>query len=255
MIKIVLPVCQKQAAMVSRLVHRFQEFNDMKDRDILLVCTWEDHFDVPELAKFLSPVFANVSYAVIPDIPEFAEWPMVGNHMFYHTAQHLHEHENKDPWYFFEPDNWPLYPNWMAAFDSEYEEAAMPYMGAVNTTRLVDRRTGKSEAHGRHMVGTGVYPADFFTRSRELHFLDSEAWDIALQDEILPDCHETPLIFHAWNTGKYHVTPDKKVIGVDFGPNKGRYGGRPVPLYSMVVHGCKDDSLSKIDFATLQTTL
>jgi hypothetical protein len=253
MIKLVLPVTEKQAALVSLLVNRFKSFNDMKDRDILLVCTWEDHFEVPELVKFLTPLFAHVSYTVIPDIPELSEWPLIGNHIFYHTAQHLHETENKDPWYFFECDNWPAHPDWMIAFDVEYNQAASPYMGAINTTRLVDRRTGVTEVHGRHMVGTGVYPADFFTRSRELHFLDSKPWDVALQDEILPDCHETQLIAHRWNTGRY-----KNEAGIitceDLGPNKGRYG-KPIPPEALIVHGCKDGSIAKIDFGGRGATL
>ena len=255
MIKLVLPVCEKQAALVSRLVNRFKQFNDMKDREILVTYCWADHFAVPDLKAFLQPLFKRVLLAQLPDLPEFAEWPEIGNHMFYHSAVALASSDNKDPWYFFETDNWPLYPNWLQDFDIDYAAGGKPYMGVLNQTRFVNQQTGESTERGKHMVGTGVYPADFLDRSREVHTLLYESWDIACQDEIVPECHETQLIFHAWNTGNYHKTSDGQVIGQDFGKQKFRYGGRPIPRAVRIVHGCKDDSLSKIDFQSLGVTV
>lgn len=254
MIKLVLPMCKKHFPLANILAQRFVKFADMKDRSLLVTVAWEDHFPIPDFCKFLTPHFADVQFHVLPDIPEFGGWPEAGNHMFFHTAEFLFQSGNKDPWYFFEPDNTPLYPHWMAAFDHEYTEASKPYMGVMNVSR---KRTpeGKVEVDGRHMVGTGIYPADLFTRSSALHVLEHEPWDVAMQDEIVPEAHETNLIFHAWNTGRYKKDADGFITGEDFGPNKGRYGGRPVPIEAVVVHGCKDDSLSKIDFGPRRVTL
>lgn len=251
MIKLVLPVCEKEAAMVSRLVHRFKEFDDMKDRDLFITACWSDYFSVPDLVAFLKPHFNSVEAYRMPDVPEFAEWPMVGNHMFYQSAIALYERHNRDPWYFFEADNWPIYRGWLNDFDVDYLGGGKPYMGAVNLTRIGD----EGKVNGTHMVGTGVYPFDFLGRVQAVHELDFLPFDVACQDEIVPHCHETPLIFHAWNTGNYSKTSEGQVIGQDLGPNKGRYGGRPIPPATAVVHGCKDGSLARIDFRRSEVTV
>jgi hypothetical protein len=249
-IKLVLPVCKKEAAMVSRLVHRFKSFGDMVFRDLVLIAPWEDKFEMPDLEKFLRPIFQSVTTRIIPDLPEFAEWPAIGNHVFYETCKSLHELGNKDPWYFFECDNWPLHPGWLDEMQIEYNAVCekTPFMGAVNLTRTTNLDTGQTEISGKHMVGTAIYPADFFQKSQAIHLLTYESWDIEIAPEIMDAVHETPLIFHAWHTGNYRRLPNKQVIGDDLGPNKGRYGGRPIPPETVVVHGCKDASLSKIDF-------
>lgn len=248
MITLVLPICQKQAPMIARLVHRFKKFGDTLHRDLVISVPWEDHFDARELEKFVKPLFKNVTVLNIPDVPELSEWPQIGNWMFYETAKALSEHGNKESWYFFEPDNWPLYPGWLEDIQVEFDCCGKPFYGAVNLTRRLNSDTGKTEVSGKHMVGTGIYPADFFDRSQALHTLTDDPWDIAIQDEIMDAVFESNLIFHAWNTGKYRKLPDGSVVGEDFGPNKGRYGGKPIPPEAVVVHGCKDDSLSKIDF-------
>src|SRR5205814_8464243 len=139
--------------------HRFKQFDDMRHRDLVVIAPWADHFETPELEKFLKPFFKSVSIYVILDVTEGVEWPQVGNHMFYETTKALSEHENKDRWYFFESDNWPLYPFWLDDMQAEFDAAAKPFMGAMNITRRVNIETGVSEEAGRHMVGTAIYPA------------------------------------------------------------------------------------------------
>jgi len=79
--------------------------------------------------------------------------------------------------------------------------------------------------------------------------MDHDPFDLVIQDEVMPLCHETKQIFHAWNTGNYQLV-ENQVIGRDLGPNKGRYGGRPIPGEAVMLHGVKDASLYKIDFET-----
>lgn len=257
MIKLVLPVCERDFPLVNLLGHRFIDFADMKERSLLVTAQWADHFGVSDFCKAMQPHFKDVSYYIMEDVPEGGGWPETGNHVFYHTAQYLDKQGNVDPWYFFEPDCFPLYPHWMDAFDAQYEEKGMPYMGTFNATRLRDRRTGQLNVTGKHMVGAGIYPADFFTRCKTVHFLEHQPWDIEIQDEVVPECHDTNLIFHAFRTRRYRII-EGQVIGEDMeknGPTGGpkhSYGGRPIPAEALVAHGCKDGSLSKIDFAALR---
>jgi hypothetical protein len=253
MIKLVLPICKKQAPMVARLVHRFKQFGDMRHRDIVIIAPWEDHFEVPDLEKFLAPLFKSVETFIIPDVPELSEWPQVGNHTFYETVKALRELGNKESFYFFECDNWPLYPFWLDDIQSEFDAAGKPFYGVMNATRRLNKETGETVVEGRHMVGTGVYPADIFEKSLALHTLTDAPWDIAMQNELEGAVHETQLICHRWNTGRY-----KKTAGIvtcdDLGPNKGRYG-LPIPPEAVVVHGCKDGSIAKIDFGRREATV
>lgn len=251
MIKLILPICEKDFPLVNLLGHRFIQFGDMKERSLLVTACWADHFGVSDFCKAMEPYFKKIDYFIMPDVPEGDGWPEAANHLFYNTAQFLDERGNSDPWLFCEPDFFPLYSGWLDDFDKGYETAGMPYFGNINATRFRDRRTGKLEVRGKHMVGAGVYPADFFTRCKSIHFLDHTPWDIEIQDEVVPECHDTNLIMHAWQTCNYKVS-EGLVVGEDVkrpNPSGGirhYYGGRPIPRGTAALHGVKDASLSKI---------
>lgn len=253
MIRLILPVCEKDFPLVNLLGHRFMKFDDMRERSLLITACWKDSFDVPPFCTKMKPYFKDVGYYIMPDVPEDLGWPEAPNHLFYNTAQFLQEHGNTDPWYFFEPDCWPLYPYWLDVFDAKYLAAGKPYMGAINNTHIPSRPNG-----GIHMVGAGIYPADFFTRCKSVHFLEHLPYDIEIQEEVVSECHDTNLIFHAFQTCNYKLI-DGQVIGEDVrkapDPKMHYYGGRPIPPETLVVHGCKDDSLSRIDFAPPRATL
>ncbi len=251
MIRLILPVCEKDFPLVNLLGHRFIEFGDMKERSLLVTCCWKDSFEVPPFCDKMRPYFKEVGYYVMPDVPEDLGWPEAPNHLFYNTAQFLQEQENADPWLFCEPDFQPLWAGWLDAFDSEYVLVAKPFMGAINDTRFRDRVNGGIKLDGTHMVGAGIYPANFFTCCKSVHFLEHLPYDIEIQAEVVPQCHETKLIFHAHNTRNYKMI-DGQVIGEDVNkpdPAGGIhhfYGGRPIPKGTAVIHGIKDDSLAKI---------
>lgn len=133
--------------------------------------------------------------------------------------------------------------------EEEYDRVGKPYMGTVNDTRFRDKRTGKLHLQGKHMVGTGIYPADFAERSKAIHMMTRVPWDIEVQDEVLPECHDSKLFFHCWGTHKYHFTKEGELIGrdVERPPAKEQhYYARPVPTETAVIHGSKDDSLYKL---------
>jgi hypothetical protein len=257
MIRIILPVCARDFPLVNLLGHRFIKFGDLKEKSLLVVACWKDKFEIPGFVEKLSPHLKLANYHIIPDVPEDMGWPTAANWMFYETAKYLDKVENADPWWWFEPDCCPLVPGWLDRCNEAYEIGGKPYWGVVNTTRFRNRETGERIERGTHMVGSGVYPADFFKTCKAVHFLsETIPFDLEIQDEVVPQCQPTMNIFHAHNTCRYKVV-NGEVIGEDIErPDRiASYGGRPIWAEAVVVHGCKDDSLYKIDFERLRANL
>lgn len=256
MIKLIFPFSSVDMTLASLLANRFTKMGDMHNRELLVTCCWKDHFGIEQLVKDLSPHFKHVDSYVMEDVPEDLGWPQAANHMFYNSCIWLAKHGNTEPFYFFEADNFPLYPCWLDAFEIEYKEAVAagkPYMGFINKTYMTIN--GKSgEERGVHMVGTGIYPANFLDICESIHTLTDIPWDIACQEEIISQCHPTAKIFHAWQTGNYTLTT-AGLVGIDLSKFRGRYGGRVVPKGTCNIHGAKDFSLYQIPqkfFNTLQ---
>ena len=251
MVKLVFPVSFVDIEQVTLLAHRLASFGNLKDRDATMVYCWGDQWDIDRPYDILCKAFRVVHRFIYPDPPEGLKWPEAPNHMFLSTAERLAEQGNKDPWMWFEGDMFPLKPTFLEAFENEYEKAKKPYMGVINTSRYI-RPDGTQFEQGRHMVGAGIYPADFLQRSARVQFIPEKMpWDVWIEDEVVPDCHDTNLIFHAWSTGKYHLV-DGELIGKDLKNVVGsthKYGGRPVNHEAVVLHGVKDSSLFKLDLS------
>ena len=251
MVKLVFPVSFIDADQVTLLAYRLASFNNLKDRDAIMVYCWGDQWDVDRPYDILTTAFRTVHRFIYPDPPEGMGWPEAPNHMFYSTAERLAEHHNKDPWFWFEGDVFPLKSDFLTQIEEEYETVGKPYMGVINSSRYL-KPDGNQFEQGRHMVGCGIYPPDFTTRCSRVHFIPEKMpFDVWIEDEVIPDCHDTKLIFHAWNTGKYHLV-DGELIGKDLKNTTGerhQYGGRPVNHEAVLLHGEKTTSLFKLDLS------
>jgi hypothetical protein len=242
MIKLILPFSSVDVQLASLLANRFLTMKDMPETELVVTCCWKDHFGIDQFVKELEPAFKKVHQFVMEDVPEDEGWPIAPNHMFYNICRWLHAQGNKDPFYFFEADNFPLYPGWLAAFEQEYKEAGKPYMGFINKTWVTVEGVRGVE-RGTHMAGTGIYPANFLEICNGIHTLTDVPWDVDIQEEVVPECHHTNKIHHAWKTGKYHYK-GRELVAEPLNEYK-RYGG-PVHPEALVIHGCKDLSLYRL---------
>ena len=246
MIQTVIPISEGDFQLARRLLGRFVSWKEyLEDRSFVIVAQWKDHFDAKELYGQFKSTFPNTTWAVIPDVPEDNGWPDNANHTFSQVAELM----AGSTFYFMEADNFPLRPCFLDSLEQEYEAAGKPYMGAVEPTR-VTLPSGEDVERGKHMVGTGIYPENFLSVCVSIHHVPlGMPFDVYIQDEVVPKCHETPLIHHAFRTACY--TFDGKIItGKDqtVRPGKHSYGG-PVSKEALVIHGCKDFSLWEIDFS------
>jgi len=238
-IKIVLPVCDVDLHQVESLAWRMKQLEDYDN--IAVVATWAANWDVDHLLKMIEPQW----YHAIQDSNEMG-WPEASNHLFYRTALFLREQGNTDPWFFMEGDCLPLKKGWRQALETEYEKAGKPYMGVVTDTVYMDTATKRRWTEGKHMVGAGIYPADFLTRCQGIHTVDRHAWDVVIGDEILEDVHHTDLICHRWQTQNYRYNEEGLLIMDDVPKDDVDSRVKPVPKEAVVLHGVKDFSLAKL---------
>jgi hypothetical protein len=176
-------------------------------------------------------------------------WPRSANSVFAEVARVVFDNKGygEKCWYFFEADNTPMRPNWATLLEREYLLARMPYMGVKHVTH---RGVGPARREaGFHMVGTGIYPADFFQSCRMAKHITSvvDPFDVAIQWEVVPKMHHTDQIFHNWSSHKYTLNAKKREITCR-AFREGVGIANPIPLDHLfsVVHGCKDGSLAKL---------
>jgi hypothetical protein len=96
------------------------------------------------------------------------------------------------------------------------------------------------------MVGAGIYPATLWTTYSQVQFLPETPFDMAMGEWMVPLTHNTKLICHRWSTCDYRRNEQSELIMEDEEPENNLYGGRPVPPEAIIVHGCKDNSLTKL---------
>lgn len=240
---LVIPVSHMDMDRAWRLVERIAKYGGMKEEAVMLSATWSASWDVDPIQRALEDQFGYVRINKLATECEVG-WPEAANHLFYETAKSIDAFRFKEPWYFLEADNTPLRPGWFEALKSEYTAAGKPYMGVVNKSRWVNQRTGEQFIRGEHMVGTGIYPADFFERSNLIHQVDIIPWDVAIGSEVVPEVHDTKLISHHWGCHNARREADG-LIYVDTIDPKKEYNAGVIPAEAVVCHGVKDGSLDK----------
>jgi hypothetical protein len=214
----------------------------MKSVSAVICCCWESKFDVEPIVAEAYSIFENIEWHVLPDVPGGDGWPNAANHMFYESMLRILP---CDPVYWMEADCFPLKPNFFAALEYEYQQSKKPYMGVIEPSRWTI--AGKYVEKGKHMVGTGIYPSDFLTKCKRIHYLEPNIpWDVYCEEEIVPECHDTPLIHHAWNTAKYR-REGEQLVCEDHVTRPGKHSyARPVGRKAAVIHGAKDFSLYRL---------
>lgn len=241
MLRTALPISAADFQLAVHLLRRLISWKEeLHDRSFVITASWADHFDVKELFLQFKTIFPNTAWAVLPDVPEDLGWPEAANHVFVETAKVC----AGEPFYFMEADNFPLQPCFIDSFESEYVAAGKPYMGAIEPSRWTI--AGEYVEKGTHMVGTGIYPADFLTRCKLVHSIHSIPFDVYMESDIIPECHETKLISHHWSTKNYRFDDDGLIMDDNVvRPGKHSYV-KPVNSEAVVIHGCKDESLYKL---------
>ena len=213
----------------------------------------------------LTPLFQGSHFLPV-DLAGLSGWPIASNRHFKYVARKIMGLNLKEAFYFFELDNTPMVTGWLDRLQNEYIDANKPHMGHVCPTRGYLHQPDGSvipQEGEPHMVGTGIYPPNLAAYSVKLPAIDRpspwtrmplEPFDVAMRHEIVPTAHATKLIQHNWQTRNYREENGQIVCDDSDGIGPNESHKKPWDQVSIVIHGCKDDSLPNLVLKGLSQT-
>lgn len=205
----------------------------------------------------LAPLFQGAHFLPV-DLAGLSGWPIASNRHFKYVARKIMDLKLKEAFYFFELDNTPMATSWLDRLQNEYIDANKPYMGHVCPTRGYLHQPDGSvvpQEGEPHMVGTGIYPPNLAAYSVKLSAVDRpspwtrmplEPFDIAMRHEVAPHAYATNLIQHNWQTRNYREEEGQIVCDDNEGIGPNESHRKPWDGVSIVIHGCKDNSLTDL---------
>lgn len=200
-------------------------------------------------------------YAKIEELPNDPEggWPKGPNIHFQFIVYFVNDMSPQEPWIIMESDSIPIRAGWAQTIANEYSMKGNPFMGAIEKSRMTGHLAKGGVEHfieGEHMVGgCGVYPPNYIRHVNPNgsptvlwnYPHDTIPYDVRCQNEHVP-CSPTRVMIHKSRTMNWRVEDgsiwcDDEKDPQDHEPS---YAG-PVDLTGVVlVHGCKDGSLTDI---------
>lgn len=230
--KFVIPVSQSDVHLLPKTVVAFKHLGGWKNHSILLAGSPSCAPQCAAAAQELKEVCGSVQHESISS-DHAGGWPAACNKHFYDTVVILERMGNQVPWMWFELDCTPIRANWQDILETAYNRAKTPFMGHVRPTAEVTKPPEK----GSHMVGAGIYPANFgqIAAAEYRAMPKNLPFDIYLRWRVTRSgVTNTPLIAHAHNTHEYtHRAGNLEPVE-----------GMQIPVKKVVVvHGCKDGTL------------
>jgi hypothetical protein len=190
---LVLPFCRKDKHQAIRLAEWIRDLGGVQDHDCLLTVAQSTSPD--GVIEPLREAFKSVE--VLVPYEDSDEYPQGATLLWLHTARHIADSTNPQPWLWIEPDAVPLKSSWLNDFESEYKRAGKPFMHDLVITPT-----------SRHNSGCGVYPAlvrDYTSRMIEV---ERHTWDVFLSPEFMPFTHHTELLQDVfWMNRKPDIQP------------------------------------------------
>ena len=210
------------------------------------------HAHRSEMQRVGLSAFKSVEVLNLDNVPSI--WPQGPNIMFERTAYHVSTAHPTLPFLFLEPDVTVTRPTWLREISAAYGAHGKLFMGAVRDTYGTDARRQRIVT-GKHMVGVGVYPPQFYFQSNIIRYLhvspalydsvnrvnNARGFDISLGDEItLAGCYNSELFAHSWRTSNYREEGGRIICDRE-SPNANF--DEPNLRIPALIHGAKDTSL------------
>lgn len=222
---VVFPFCNKDAAMMQKMLRWCQELAGKYDADALI--SYEQGTNdnaVRAIRQQVKATFRAMGECCYPPPPRGF---LPQTWAFKHAAEFVYKNLRR-PFVWMEYDAIPLKPGWIDALAAEYVRTGKAFMGPI------------VQGMG-HMNGTGVYPGDAAVRIAKAINYGGNAWDVSMRGEMIHDCHNCGHLFqHAWGVERQRLHP---FIGN--APSFRSVGDlrRWLLPTAVVFHRCKDGSL------------
>lgn len=263
---IAIPHSREDAAMLAELVDVLVSQGPLHGHSVVLFPTPSQMTEAFDAAAKLS---ALCECKVAGTGREFASgWPKAPNAHFAFVCHWIADavasrQIEPGPFFWMEADCLPRAAGWADVLAAEYKRGAKPFMGRVIPTPFRDVKgnisTRTEVVNGKQwtdvmMQGCAIYPWNTVHRlamfMRKLHDGDGgreEPWDVYCRHEIaIQGMAATELIADKWRTCNYRIEDGRLTCDSCVLPMVARSREGPVPESAVLVHGCKDGSLSRI---------
>lgn len=244
---LLIPISASDAGLLPEFTAAMLHCGSVNPHKIRIVPTFCVTAQGAKLAADLKPICDNITLAPL-ELDPINGWPHACSVHWQKALFALAREGLTEPVWWYELDNTCLVPRWMNLVGDDYNLQRKHFYGAVVPTFRAPRGHAIPSEAGRHMVGTGIYPAGWYQNpSQYMRIPFDEPFDVFFQDEWLNSCHSSSLIYHAGKTQKYRRNQGGQIICDDKDMPPGvSYNLGPVPPEAVVVHGCKDGSLSRL---------
>ena len=268
--RIVLPVSPHDRHLLDGWVKIIQHLRCGTQHQLHMVVPLSCEVNAIEAKKELEDYFDSVDIHIMESEP-LGGWPIGPNYQFYQAARFMAQTGPNLPWFFCELDCRPIRTHAFDALASRYASSGVPFLGNVSPTpwrsddgRIVPSLEGKDDIM---MSGCAIYPGSLINHPICKPLMDDLSkgmestevpWDLYLRyvQRKLGMSH-TDLLANHWNTVNYHMEdgalvcearPSHEVF--DQKPNfEQRKCDGAIHPEAVLIHGCKDDSLTELILA------
>jgi hypothetical protein len=251
--KIIIPVSAHDSHRIGKHARVLKKLGGLETHQVIYFTAPSVQQDAHDTAKILG------AQVVVMHVEPKTGWPVGSNQMFSAAVSWLGATGNTSPFLWMELDMLPVKPGWASRLEQEYAIKGKPFLG-----NLVPFGVSKNgEIHyteGDNMLmGCALYPPGMHSDERIRWAIANLGkpegmqpringhmigFDVYLRHPVrVIGAADTTLISDQWNTGNYYETEAGLVCEpLPFAlPHRPR--GGVVPRETVLVHGCKDDTL------------
>jgi hypothetical protein len=258
---LVIPVSLSDRHLIPFVERAFEMFPPGSGHQLLVVGSPNVMQDVAELAQKLCIHFAGNAKTHIFETDSALGWPTNCNYYFQQVVFYLPSFiQTPGLWFWFELDSTPLKAGWMDEIEtvctierakSLHDEAEPPKFFGLKERTYQEFRGEllPIEEAGEHMAPCGVYPSDMIDWVLTLRAISATnvPWYCFIQWYVLNDFQELPILQNNWKTGSYERNADGQITcqsEANWAWDK--HFNDPIAPSTVLVHGCKDGSLTEL---------
>ena len=258
---LVIPVSLSDIHLIPFVERAFEVAPPGSGHQLLVVGSPNVMKDVAELAQKLCIHFAGNAKTHIFETDVSLGWPTSCNYYFQQIAFYLPSFSTTpSSWFWFELDSTPVRAGWldeietaciMARTEAMRDERPLPrFLGIKEPTYQEFRgELLPFEESGYHMAPCGVYPTDLIDSVLTIRAIAATniPWYNFIQWEVMREFHELPILQNNWRTNGYERNTDGKITCTsEANWAWDKHFNDPIKPKTVLVHGCKDGSLSDL---------
>lgn len=253
---LVIPVSKHDKNKIEQFKSLIEKFPIGSDHDLLVVGSKENKNEIEKLDYEIKHLFNSSQVHLLND--NVLGWPMSCNFYFQQTCAFLKNKKENDSFFWCELDSVPLKENWLDIISNEYyldttkatKEKRNPkiYLGVME--RNYEGKNGEllpESISGPKMSSIGVYSNEICNCPVLSSLsLTNRHWTSVIQWYTTKEINDSKLIQNNWRTNNYRKDNDKIICDSISNSAWDNHYNNAITSDCVIVHGCKDDSLSNL---------